>query len=73
MALSQSVDQSIKDAESALRNALAYAARNEKPYVAKELSDMIFRLEMLQKTDKLFDMMNERMKGPDGKGMFDMF
>lgn len=73
MALSQSVNESLKDAESALRNALAYAARNEKPYVSKEISDMIFRIDAIIKSDKFIDMMNERMKGSDGKGLFDMF
>lgn len=73
MALSQSVNESLKDAESALRNALAYAARNEKPYVSKEISDMIFRIDAIIKSDKFIDMMNERMKGSDGKGLFDLF
>ena len=33
MALSQSVEQSLNQAEQSLRNALAYAARQERPMV----------------------------------------
>ena len=34
MALSDSVNESLNDATSSLRNALAFAARNEKPFVS---------------------------------------
>lgn len=33
MALSQSVEESLKEAEQSLRNALSYAARQERPMV----------------------------------------
>jgi hypothetical protein len=35
MALSKSVEESVKEAESHLRNALSYSARQESPYVRK--------------------------------------
>lgn len=38
MALSESVEQSLKEAESSLRNALAYAARQEKPFPSQDKS-----------------------------------
>jgi len=41
MALSESVETSLKEAEQSLRNALAYAARQEKPFVGKHIADMI--------------------------------
>ena len=55
MALSESVETSLKEAEASLRNALAYAARQEKPFVSREISEMICRIDSLIKTDQLLD------------------
>lgn len=57
MALSKSVEESLKEAESSLRNALSYAARQEKPFVGREISDLIFRIDGLIKTDEFIDKM----------------
>jgi len=38
MALSETVEESLKEAEANLRNALAYAARQEKSFVSREIS-----------------------------------
>jgi len=74
MALSQSVEESLREAEAALRNALAYAARQEKPYVAKHISEMIMQIDSLISTDKLFDKLEDRMNGKgDDRGMFGTF
>lgn len=74
MALSSSVEESLKEAESSLRNALAYAARQEKPFVASVISDMICRIDSLIKTDQLIDKMENRMRGKgDDKGFFGTF
>jgi hypothetical protein len=74
MALSQSVEESLKEAESSLRNALAYAARQEKPFVSREISDMICRIDTLMKTDQLLDKLEDRMKGNgDDKGTWGTF
>lgn len=74
MALSESVEASLKEAEASLRNALSFAARQEKPFVSREISEMICRLDTLIKTDQLFDKLEERMKGNgDDKGMFGTF
>ena len=35
MALSEQVEDSMREAESNLRNALSFAARTEKPFIAK--------------------------------------
>jgi len=40
MALSESVENSLREAEASLRNALAFAARQEKPFIAKNIADM---------------------------------
>jgi len=55
MALSQSVESSLREAESHLRNALAFAARQEQPYISCAVSNMISQIDGLIKTDKLLD------------------
>ena len=74
MALSESVEESLKEAEASLRNALAYAARQEKPFIGREISEMICRIDNLIKTDQLFDKLEDRLNGKgDDKGMFGTF
>jgi hypothetical protein len=71
MALSESVETSLKEAESSLRNALAYAARQERPLVCKTISSMIGDIDQLMKIDEFIDKLEERMGGD--KGMFGPF
>jgi hypothetical protein len=66
MALSQSVEESLKEAEQSLRNALAYAARQERPMVCSTIADMISRIESLQSTDALLDKLENRKFGDSG-------
>jgi hypothetical protein len=76
MALSQQVEESLKEAEGHLRNALAFAARNEKPFVNKQIAEMIAGIDHLISLDNLFDMLDNRIKGnsdddrPSGKMPF---
>lgn len=62
MALSTQVEDSLKDAESSLRNALAYAARNEKPFVNTTIASMISEIDRLIQIDKIFDKMNNEVE-----------
>jgi hypothetical protein len=71
MALSESVETSLKEAEASLRNALAYAARQERPMVCSVIADMISRIESLQTTDSILDKLESRK--PGDSGMFDSF
>lgn len=66
MALSESVETSLKEAESSLRNALAYAARQERPMVCSVIADMISRIETLQSTDAILDKLENRKPGDSG-------
>ena len=66
MALSQSVEESLKEAEASLRNALAYAARQEKPFIAKHIADMIMQIDNLISTDALLDKLESRKPGDSG-------
>ena len=74
MSLSQSVEESLKEAEASLRNALAYAARQEKPFVSSTISEMICKIDSLIKTDALIDKLEDHMKGNgEDKGSWGTF
>jgi len=47
MALSDTVKESLRDAQEDLRNALAAAARTEKPFVSKHIADMLAKIDNL--------------------------
>ena len=74
MAMSEKVEESLKEAEASLRNALAFAARTEKPMVTSVIADLIKNIDSLIQThqllDKFEDMMNNK---PGDKGMWGMF
>jgi len=65
MALSQSVDESLNEASAALRNALAYAARQERPVVCNSISEILCRIDQLKSFDGILDKLDEMSKdGP---------
>jgi predicted ATP-grasp superfamily ATP-dependent carboligase len=66
MALGTQVEESLKEAEASLRAALAFAARQEKPYVAKHIADMVMQIDNLISADKLIDKLENRMEGDSG-------
>ena len=67
MALSQSVEESLKEAEQNLRNALAFAARQERPMVCSVIADLIHRIESVMSTDSLLDKLENRKPGSRGE------
>ena len=58
MALSQQTTESLKKAETHLCDALAFAARVEKPYIVRELGSILSHLDNIQGTENLFDRMS---------------
>ena len=66
MALSKSVEESLKEAEQSLRNALAFAARQERPMVCGVIAEMIGRIESLKSTDSILDKLESREEGSSG-------
>lgn len=72
MALSSSVQESLNEAQSHLRNALAYAARNERPLVCQSISKIMLELESIEKYDQLFDTLEskEDIQGDNPFGNF---
>jgi hypothetical protein len=71
MALGTQVEESLKEAEASLRNALAFAARTERPMVCSVIADLISRIESVMSTDSLLDKLESRRPGSSGDfGMF---
>jgi|TARA_R100000734_G_C3264624_1_gene62290 hypothetical protein len=66
MTLSKSVEESLKEAEQSLRNALAFAARQERPLVCSEIADMINKIESVIHTDEILDKLENRKPGDSG-------
>ena len=71
MALSKTVEESLKEAEECLRNALAFAARQERPMVCSAISDLISLIDNVIYTDTLLDKLETRRPGSNGNfGVF---
>ena len=66
MALSQQVEYSLREAQEALRNALAFAARNEKPFVSKHIADMLANIENLVDAIDIVEKLENRKDGDSG-------
>ena len=60
MALSDKVRDSLKEAEGQLRNALAFAARNEKSIVCSTLTKILLDIESIAAYDKIADKLEEQ-------------
>jgi hypothetical protein len=60
MALSQQVEESLREAEGNLRNALAFAARNERPMVCTVISGLISDIDRVITFDGLLDKIESR-------------
>ena len=59
MALGKQVQESLKEAEASLRNALAFAARQERPIVCTQISKMINEIEHIGSFDGIMDKLEE--------------
>tara|TARA_B100000965_G_C19289438_1_gene625178 strand:- start:477 stop:713 length:237 start_codon:yes stop_codon:yes gene_type:complete len=66
MALSQQVEYSLREAQEALRNALAFSARNEKPYVSKHIADKLADIENLLDAVDIVEKIENRKEGDSG-------
>jgi hypothetical protein len=61
MAMSEKVEESLKEAEACLRNALAFAARTESPMVTSVIAKAIGSIDNLIGTQKLLDKFEDIM------------
>jgi hypothetical protein len=66
MTLGTQVEESLKEAEGCLRNALHRAARNERPMVISVIAELISRIESVMSTDSLLDKLESRKSGSSG-------
>ena len=65
MALSNSVEESLKEASASLRNALAFAARQERPIVCTQIARMINEIEQIGSFDTILDKFEEMTNEKD--------
>ena len=66
MALSEQVEDSLREAQSNMRNALAFSARGEKTYVSKHIADMLHRIDNLIDVSDVLEMLENRKPGDSG-------
>tara|TARA_B100000925_G_scaffold163165_1_gene122590 strand:- start:494 stop:727 length:234 start_codon:yes stop_codon:yes gene_type:complete len=66
MALSDTVKTSLKDAQENLRNALAFSARQEKPFVSKHIADMMANIQNIIDASEVIDKIENRKDGDSG-------
>jgi len=62
MTLSKQVQDSLDDAQENLRNALAFSARSEEPYISKHIADVMFQIENLKSVTNLMAISDKVMK-----------
>ena len=62
MALSQQVEDSLRESQECLRNALAFSARNEKSYISKHIADMLMTIDSLVDMQDMIETL-ENFKG----------
>jgi hypothetical protein len=73
VALSETVETSLREAEASLRNALSFAARTERPMVTSVIASLINKIDSLVETHKIIDKLEERQNGKQSKGTWGPF
>lgn len=53
--VSEQVKASLQEAQKHLREALAFAARTESPFIVKNLGEMVFNVEHIQEVDAILE------------------
>ena len=67
MALSKQVQDSLDEALASQRNALAFAARNEEPYVSKHIADVMHSIENIKHVTELLAISDKVIKELEDK------
>ena len=65
MALSNSVEESLNEASAHLRNALAYAARQERPIVCTQIAKTLSDIDSIGSFDSILDTLDSTMNERD--------
>ena len=66
MALSETVKTSLRDAQEDLKNALAYSAITDKPFVSKHIADMLANIDNLIDASDMIEKIENRKEGDSG-------
>jgi len=61
MTLSNSVEKSLEEATTHLRNALAFAARQERPLVCTQIAKLLSNIENINSFDELLDTLDNTL------------
>ena len=59
MSLSTQVEDSLREAQSHLRNALSFAARTESAYTSKHIADMLSKIEAIIDAENIIQQIEE--------------
>lgn len=74
MPLSQSVTDSLDEAQASLRNALAFAARNERPIICETIAKILSSIDTIEASESIMDKLdNYKNTGGDGESPFGKF
>ena len=74
MALSKNVLESLEEAQSALRNALAYAARNERPLICEGIAKILSSINSIESSESILDTIDQyKSAGGEGENPFGKF
>ena len=66
MPLTQQVEYSLLESQEALRNALAFSARNEKSFVSKHIANMLADIDNLIDAHEVIEKLENRQQGDSG-------
>ena len=66
MALSETVQESMREAETHLRNALSFAARTERPNMVAHIAKLVAQIDNIISADEILDKIEERQTGSNG-------
>ena len=68
MTLSRQVEESLRESQECLRNALAFSARSEKPYISKHIASFLSDIDnLIDAQDIIERVQNELNKHEDDK------
>ena len=67
MTLSKQVQESLDEAQANLRNALAFAARNEEAYISKHIADVMHQIENIKHVTELLAISDKVIKEMEDK------
>tara|TARA_B100000287_G_C20356639_1_gene672051 strand:+ start:238 stop:438 length:201 start_codon:yes stop_codon:yes gene_type:complete len=65
MTLTPNVEESLREAQGCLRNALAYASRNEKSYVCKHIASMLANIDNIIDSTKFLELLEDDIREHD--------